>query len=97
MKNRSLTVTIPRGYTDTPYAQDFSGSVLADYILGVSDVGDPLTSLDVDLYHKGIGNSVMPSSWTMDDCSVSVWFHLPTGQDVNVEISPKQTVVSIWE
>ena len=97
MKNRSLTVTIPRGYTDTPYAQDFSGSVLADYILGVSDVGDPLTSLDIDLYHKSTGNSVQFSSWAVDDHGVSVWFHLPAGQDVNVEISPKQTVVSVWE
>ena len=93
----SLTVTIPMGYTDTPFAQDFTEPVLADYILGVSDVGDPLTSLDVDLYHKGTGNSIQFSSWTMDDHSVSVWFHLPTRQDVHVEIFPKQTVVSVWE
>jgi len=51
----------------------------------------------VDLYHKGTGNSVQFSSWAVDDHSVAIWFRLPTGQDVNVEISPKQTVVSVWE
>ena len=97
MKNRFLTVTIPRGYTHAPYAEEFVDPLLGDYILGVDDVGDPMTSLDIDLYHKGTGDSIQPSSWTMDDYSVSVWFHLPEGQQVHVEVLPKQTVVSVWE
>jgi len=96
MKNRSLTVTIPRGYTHAPYAEEFVDPLLGDYILSVDDFGDPFSKVDVDLYHKGTSNSVQFSSWAVDDHGVSVWFHLPTGQDVNVEIFPKQTVVSVW-
>ena len=97
MKNRSLTVTIPRGYTHAPYAEEFVDPLLGDYILSVDDLGDPFSKVDVDLYHKGTGNSVQFSSWAADDHSIAIWFRLPTGQDVNVEISPKQTVLSVWE
>jgi hypothetical protein len=97
MKNRSLTVTIPRGYTHAPYAEEFVDPLLGDYILSVDDLGDPFSKVDVDLYHKGTGNSVQFSSWAVDDHSVSVWFHLPAGQQVHVEVLPKQTVVSVWE
>ena len=97
MKTPSVTVTIPRGYKNAPYAEEFVDPVLGDYILGVNDLEDPFTGIDVDMYHKDTGNSVEPSSWTMDDHSVSIWFHLPTGQDVHVEVFPRQTVVSLWE
>jgi hypothetical protein len=95
-KSLSLTVTIPMGYTDTPFAHEFE-SIISDYILSVDVIGDPLTSLDVDLYDKHTGNSLYPSSWTMDDYSLSLWFALPGGRDVHVEVLPKQTVVSVWE
>jgi hypothetical protein len=96
-KALSVTVTIPRGYTNAPYAEEFVDPVLGDYILSVDDLGDPFSKIDIDLYHKSTGNSVEPSSWTMEDYSVSIWFHLPTGQDVHVEVLPQQTVVSLWE
>ena len=98
MKQLTLTVTIPRGYTDAPYAEEFVDPVLGDYILSVDDIiGVPIADLDIDLYHKSTGNSVEPSSWTMDDHSYAVWFHLPTGAGIHVEVFPKQTVVSVWE
>jgi len=97
VKVLSLRIEVPRGYTDTPYAEGFVEPVLSEYILSVDDIGNSMTSIDVDLYHKGTGNSLEPVLWTMDDYSVSIWFHLPTGQDVHVEILPKQTVVSLWE
>jgi len=96
-KTNTLTVKIPRGYTDAPYAEEFVDDLLGDYVLSVDDIGDPVTSLDIDLYHKATGNSLEPSSWAADDYSVAVWFHLPTGQDVHVEVLPKQTIVSLWE
>jgi hypothetical protein len=97
VKELSLTIEFHQGYTDAPYAKEFVDPLLGDYILSVSDVGDPLTAIDVDLYHKGTGNSVQPSSWAMDDYSMAVWFHLPTGHQVHIEVLSKQTIVSVWE
>ena len=97
MKEHTLTIYIPRGYTNAPYAEEFVDPILGDYILSVSDIGDPFSGIDVDLYHKVTGNSVQPASRTTDDHSVSLWFHLSTGQYVHVEVIPHQTTVSLWE
>jgi hypothetical protein len=93
-KTLTLTVEIPRGYMDAPYTEEFVDSVLGDYILEVSRVGE---DIEMKLYSAVTDNSLQPVTCEMDDYSVNAWFHLPEGQQVHVEVMPKHTIVSLWE
>jgi hypothetical protein len=93
-KTLTLTVEIPRGYVDAPYAEQFVDPVLGNYILDVSRVGE---DIELNLYSAVTDDSPQPVTYDLDDYSVNAWFHLPEGQQVHVEVMPKYTIVSLWE